>query len=92
MEKELKNKAINLLNKKEPIALLMEKETDNIRRKITVFPSNKELCTYIWYLERWDFEKDDIVADYKTSVNKDVFSLVDGLFALFPIKAVKALF
>lgn len=92
MEKELKNKAIDLLNKKEAIALLMEKGTDNIWRKITVFPSNKELCTYIWYIERWDFEKDDIVADYKTPVDKDVFSLVDGLFTLFPIKAVKALF
>lgn len=92
MEKELKNKAVDLLNKKEPIALLMGKGGDNIWRKITVFPSNKELCTYIWCIERWDFEKDDIVADYKTSVSKDVFSLVDGLFALFPIKAVKALF
>lgn len=92
MEKELKNKAVDLLNKKEPIALLMGKGEDNIWRKITVFPSNKELCTYIWCIERWDFEKDDIVADYKTSVSKDVFSLVDGLFALFPIKAVKALF
>lgn len=92
MEKELKDKTVDLLSKKEPIALLMEKGEDNIWRKITVFPSNKELCTYIWYIERWDFEKDDIVADYKTSVSKDVFSLVDGLFALFPIKAVKALF
>lgn len=90
--KELVSKATDLLLKREPIGLILEKDKDSdIRRKITVFPT-KNTAEYIWYIERWDFEVNDIVADYKALVNSDIFSLVDSLFKLFPIVSVKALF
>lgn len=90
MEK-LKKEAIEFLDKEEPIELLCENEKSGEKRKIVIFHGN-DLSTYVWHLERWNQGTCSVTIDYKATVHKDIFSVIDGLFALFQIKSVRSLF